>query len=276
MKIIGFDDLYYSEFVIGDFISKPQYWHARGSVYDSLDKPKMSHTFLWFKNCSGTVVSPDGRTLEVQKNQLLYTAKESKYIIYFHDTAPERPDTVVIHFQMTDKDGEDIAPSLSPMICIKNVDTALGIDIDMLADEFRNNLVCIPEVKSVIYKIFSVICRKSRRALTKHNKFDCIKDGIELLEKDSDLGIMEIARSCGVSECYFRRLFREYSGHTPMEYRQLHRIEKAKQLLLSDDMLTVGEIARELHFNDIYHFSKTFKNITGQSPSAFIKSAEQR
>lgn len=271
MKIISFEELYYSEFEISDFISKPQNWYQRGNVYDSLDKPKMSHTFLWFKNCSGSITDSEGNTLEVQKNQLLYTAKESKYIIRFRDTAPARDDTVVIHFRMTGKDGEEITPSMKPLICIKKVDASLGISIDMLADEFRNNLVCIPEVKSVIYRIFSIICRKSRRAMTK-NKFDCIRAGIELLEKDSDLSILEIAKTCGVSECYFRRLFREYSGDTPMEFRQKHRIEKAKQLLLSDEMMTIGEIAGELHFTDIYHFSKTFKNFTGQSPTAYIKS----
>ena len=53
---------------------------------------------------------------------------------------------------------------------------------------------------------------------------------------------------------------------------QKHRIEKAKQLLLSDEMMTIGEISGELRFTDIYHFSKTFKNFTGQSPTAYIKS----
>jgi len=36
-------------------------------------------------------------------------------------------------------------------------------------------------------------------------------------------------------------------------------------------MLTIGEISQELHFSDIYHFSKTFKNIVGISPSRFIE-----
>ena len=55
-----------------------------------------------------------------------------------------------------------------------------------------------------------------------------------------------------------------------MEFRQRHRIERAKNLLLSDEQYTVGEIARELNFSDIYHFSKTFKKICGVSPNKFL------
>ena len=90
------------------------------------------------------------------------------------------------------------------------------------------------------------------------------------MESNSDKSLTEIARICGVSEGHFRKLFREYSGENPIDYRQKYRIEKAKQLLLMD-MLSVDEIARELHFSDIYHFSKTFKEIVGLSPKNYVK-----
>lgn len=271
MKVISFEELYHSEFTIHHPISKPQNWYIRGNVYNSLDKPKVSHTFLWFKNCSGEVLDSEGNTLFVEKNQLIYTAKGSQYLIRFKDTAPDRIDTVVIHFQMYDADGAEITPSLAPTVCMKSVDASLAAAIDSLADEFKKNIICTPEVKSVIYRIFSIICLKSRRANARKN-FSCIQKGIELLESGSQLSIRELAAVCGVGECYFRRLFREYSGSSPVEFRQKHRVEKAKQLLLSDGMLTVGEVAQELGFADIYHFSKTFKHYVGLSPIAFVRS----
>ena len=272
MKIIPFEELYHRDFFISDPISKPQYWHSRGNVYNALGKPKLSHTLLWFKNCSATITDIHGHTIEVKKNQLAYMAKDIEYIVEFHDTNPDDVDTIVIHFQMTDKNGEDIAPTLAPTVCIKNVDVSLGMAMEMLSEEFKKNIVCIPEVNSVIYRILAAICQRERRATTK-NKFACIREGIELLEQDSDMSIADIAHRCGVSECYFRRLFHEYSGENPINFRQRHRIEKAKQMLLSDDMMTIGEIAQELQFSDIYHFSKTFKHLVGVSPSQFVKNA---
>ena len=101
-------------------------------------------------------------------------------------------------------------------------------------------------------------------------RFKYISEGIELMESNSEKNLNEIAKICGVSEGYFRKLFREYSGENPVEFRQKHRIEKAKQLLLLDTH-SIGEIASELHFSDIYHFSKTFKKVTGISPQRYIK-----
>lgn len=269
MKIISFDRLYSTEFYISEPLVKPQYWKNRQNVYNAIGKPKISHTLLWFKNCSATITDSEGNVIEAEKNQLAYMAKGIEYKVAFKDTNDDIEDTVVIHFQMTDKLGEDIAPTLNPVICIKNLDAALSNSIDMLAEEFKKNIICIPEINSVIYKILAEICKKQKRRSTK-GKYACIMNGIELLEKNSDLDISEIASACGVSKCYFRRLFKEYSGESPMEFRQRHRIERAKHLLLSDEQYTIGEIARELNFSDIYHFSKTFKKICGISPNKFI------
>lgn len=271
MRIISFEKLYNTEFFISEPMSKQQFWASRGNIYNSIGKPKISHTLIWFKNCRATVTDKNGNTINAEKNQLLYTAKGSEYIINFKDTSPLSADTIVIHFQMTDINGEDILPVLEPTVCIKNIDLATASDIEFLANEFNKNVVCIPKVKSVIYNLLTKICQKQKKSTTK-NKFACIRLGIELLEQNSDLSISEIAEKCGVSECYFRRLFEEYSGKSPMHFRQHHRIEKAKQLMLSDEQYTIGEIAHELNFSDIYHFSKTFKKFCGISPNKFLQS----
>ena len=269
MRIISFDKLYSTEFYISEPLVKPQYWHSRQNTYNALGKPKISHTLLWFKNCSATITDNEGNVLHAEQNQLAYMAKGIEYRVDFENTSPEREDTVVIHFQMTDREGEDIAPVLKPVIAIRSVEPSLALAMDLLAGEFKKNIVCIPEINSTIYKLLAEICKKQKRKKAK-SKYACIMRGIELIEENSDLDITEIADACGVSACYFRRLFKEYSGESPMEFRQRHRIERAKNLLLSDEQYTVGEIARELNFSDIYHFSKTFKKICGVSPNKFL------
>ncbi len=269
MQVIPFEKLYNMEFVISEPMAKTQYWHQRGNLYSALGKPKISHTLLWFKNCSGRITDSQGFVLDIQKNQLAFMSKGTEYKVEFMDTNPAREDTVVIHFQLTNLSGEDLSPALSPILCIKNVDMEFSRLIDSMAEEFKNNIVCIPELKASLYKLFSAICQKQKRKATK-DTYTYIKEGIKLLEQNSDMKIADIAEVCGVSECYFRRLFKEYSGESPMDFRQHYRIEKAKQLLLSDEQLSIGEIAEELNFSDIYHFSKTFKKYIGISPSRFL------
>lgn len=275
MRQTSFEKLYSTEFFISEPMAKPQCWAARGNTYNAIGKPKVSHTLLWFKNCTATIKTTTGKVLEIEQNQLTYMAKGTEYVIYFHDTDREPEDTVVVHFQMADRDGEDLIPSPEPVLCMKNVEAGFARSLDMLAAEFKKNVVCLPEVNAAIYRLLSEICQKQKRKATK-NQYARIRAGIELLEKDSDLSITEIAETCGVSECYFRRLFREYSGESPMEFRQRHRIERAKQLLLSDEHYTIGEIAAELHFLDIYHFSKTFKKYCGVSPNYFLRGEGER
>ena len=270
MKHIPFEKLYSQEFFISEPICKEQYWVARGNVYNAIGAPKISHTLLWFKNCGGTITDAENRRLDIGQNQLVYMAKGLEYVVQFEGTHSDREDTIVIHFQLTDSKGEDIIPSLYPIICSKNVDTYYARLIDEMASECKKNVVCVPELIAGIYKIMSMICQKQKRRTTK-KEYACILAGIELLEEDSDKSISEIAEICGISECYFRRLFEEYSGETPMQFRQSRRIEKSKQLLLAEENFSISEIARVLDFSDVYHFSKTFKKFTGLSPTAFIR-----
>ncbi len=269
MKTVPFDRLYNTDFLITEPMAKYQFWKQRGNVYNAIGRPKVSQTLLWFKNCTGRITCKDGSVLEIKQNQLAYMAKGSEYKVEFENNITNGEDTVVIHFQMTDTDGEDIAASDAPFICMKNVELTFAMLIEDMTKEFKNNIPKIPEMKASLYKLLSAVCEKQKRRIRK-NKYTCISEGIKLLEQNSDLKIADIAKLCGVSECYFRRLFTEYSGMSPMDFRQHYRIEKAKHLLLSDEGLTVSEVAEELKFSDVYHFSKTFKKFCGISPNRFI------
>ena len=272
MKTIPFQELYNSEFFISESLVKGQNWYTRNNFYSCIGKPKPSHTLLWFKNCSAKITDSNGKTLFAEKNQVAFMSKGIEYTVEFFDTAPNQDDSIVFHFQLKNINGEEITPSLSPKICIKNVDTTMAYLIESAAEEFNKNIVCIPIITSVIYQMLGLACQRQRKRVVSH-KFKYISEGIELMENNSDKTLNEIAQICGVSEGYFRKLFREYSGENPVEFRQKHRIEKAKQLLLLDTH-SIGEIAEELNFSDIYHFSKTFKKLTGISPQNYIKQSK--
>lgn len=272
MKIVPFQELYNTEFLITEPLSKSQNWYTRNNFYSCIGKPKVSHTLLWFKNCGAKITDSQGKTIIAEKNQVAFMSKGIEYTVEFFDTAPNQDDSVVFHFQLRNLAGEEITPTLSPKICIKNVDVETALSMELAANEFNKNLVCVPIITSVIYRLFGVACQWQRKRVMSH-KYKYISDGIELIESNTDKPLNEIARICGVSEGYFRKLFKEYSGENPIDFRQKYRIEKAKQLLLLDTH-SIGEIADELHFSDIYHFSKTFKKLTGVSPQNYIKQSK--
>ena len=63
-------------------------------------------------------------------------------------------------------------------------------------------------------------------------------------------------------------LFSEVEGRTIENYFIEQRIEKAKELLIYDQM-TLSEIAFELEYSSTAHLSTQFKKITGLTPSHF-------
>ena len=78
---------------------------------------------------------------------------------------------------------------------------------------------------------------------------------------------------CGISTVYFRKLFTEIAGDSPIHYAEALRIKKAKELLRSDyDSITGVAIA--LGYRGIYEFSRSFRRMTGISPSEYAKALE--
>lgn len=69
---------------------------------------------------------------------------------------------------------------------------------------------------------------------------------------------------------YLSGLFREVTGTTIQHFIILQKIEKAKELILYDE-LNLNEIADKLHYSSIAHLSNQFKQITGLTPSYFKK-----
>ena len=80
-----------------------------------------------------------------------------------------------------------------------------------------------------------------------------------------------LASLCGISTVYFRKLFTEVFGISPMQYVSELKIKKAKEMLKSD-FGSITDIALTLGFQSIYDFSRDFKKRTGLSPKAFAES----
>lgn len=77
----------------------------------------------------------------------------------------------------------------------------------------------------------------------------------------------DLAASVHMSEDYCGRIFRESTGETPMDYLNRIRIERAKQLLLEED-LTVAQVGEMVGFRRSNHFSTVCRKVTGKTPMA--------
>lgn len=66
------------------------------------------------------------------------------------------------------------------------------------------------------------------------------------------------------------KLFSDIEGITIEHFFIAQKIEKAKELLVYDE-LTLGEIAHVLNYSNVAHLSNQFKKVTGFTPTQFKK-----
>ena len=74
---------------------------------------------------------------------------------------------------------------------------------------------------------------------------------------------------------YLSNLFSEVKGTTIEHFIISHKIERAKELLLYNE-LTLTEIAEKLHYSNVAHLSNQFKKVTGLTPTFFKKMKHKR
>ncbi len=74
---------------------------------------------------------------------------------------------------------------------------------------------------------------------------------------------------------YLANIFSEVKGVTIQQFIIIHKIERAKELLLYEE-LNLTEISYKLHYSSVAHLSNQFKKITGLSPSFYKKLQQKR
>ena len=84
------------------------------------------------------------------------------------------------------------------------------------------------------------------------------------------VSLTDISRHVGLEKSYFSRLFKRKTGETPLGFFMLRKIELCKEMLSSGSLNF--EVAQAAGFADEFHFSRTFKKITGMSPRSYKKS----
>ena len=97
----------------------------------------------------------------------------------------------------------------------------------------------------------------------------------------SDKGVQSLKISTYLSEKLgesYRTLSQVFSEVTFISIENfiiLHKIERVKQLLLTEN-LSLTEISFMMNYSSVAYLSQQFKNITGVTPTAFQKIMKQK
>lgn len=121
--------------------------------------------------------------------------------------------------------------------------------------------------------IFMTLIQSERRKYMPSEKARLLQAAVGWMEshyQDSTLTIARIAANAGISEGYFRRLFREFYRVSPSQYLQELRLSGARELLAESEM-QISDIAASCGFSSSYYFSAVFRSASGISPTIWRK-----
>jgi signal transduction histidine kinase/AraC-like DNA-binding protein len=77
-----------------------------------------------------------------------------------------------------------------------------------------------------------------------------------------------LSKKTGYDYTYLANVFSQVKGTTIEKFIISHRIEKVKEMILTDDA-NLTKIALRLHYSSVAHLSHQFKKVTGFTPSKF-------
>ncbi len=122
---------------------------------------------------------------------------------------------------------------------------------------------------SLFYSILSRVVANSEKL----GIYPILRNSVEYIQNNigsSDISNKILAEKAGVSEVYFRKLFKSCYGISPGQYLLRIKIDKAKQLLRAGQ-LTITEISVKCGYSNVYHFCEIFKKKTGMTPTEYRK-----
>jgi len=85
---------------------------------------------------------------------------------------------------------------------------------------------------------------------------------------DESIAVADLADLASLSLSRFHVFFKEQMGESPMEYIKRVRLERSQQMLATTDV-PVYAVAESVGFANPFHFSRTFKEAIGMSPSHY-------
>lgn len=83
-----------------------------------------------------------------------------------------------------------------------------------------------------------------------------------------NLSLQDISEEVELSKSYLNAIFKQQTGHAPVDFFIRMKMQEACKLLKSTD-LYIYEVSERMGYTDQYYFSRIFKKVVGMSPKEY-------
>jgi AraC-like DNA-binding protein len=244
----------------------------RFSIQGSLSRPRPMNGLVLYLDGSA-IFKPETLKLTAEPGALLYYPSGSLY-----QSLVTIPQTYYnqIEFMIRDPSGNPITFSNKPIVIFRNCPSVYRLKIeDMVRIDQHGGLASGIKLNALLYDLMYNLVLEKFLEESRLSGYQRILPSILYLEQHctEPIDVTELAERSGMSVSGFRKLFRKYSGLSPMTYRNQLRIRRACDLLRVGDH-NVSEVAEQTGFGSVYYFSRAFKKLTGHTPKEILEQSE--
>lgn len=156
---------------------------------------------------------------------------------------------------------------------IKTIDTLDDNDFleDLKAVERLAKLNNLQEMRQELYDILKEVCdyiSNERKKQSQGELEEKVKDFILNNYNDKNLNVSMLGEKFNITPTYLSKLFKNYTGKSLLDFINIVRIEKAKELLKEEE-LTVAQIAEMVGYSNANAFIRVFKKYEGITPGKY-------
>lgn len=235
-----------------------QSWRVK--KYSYKNNARLDYGFLYVLKGKITYTF-DNKIIELGAGDVIYLPKGSYYEAEFDITSGEVRN-YLINFEVLN---EEISKEVKePFLFYSDSN-------DVLSSYFKNTVEAFRDKDNPLLtkSLFFLLLHNLLSVSNSNNEKDILmKKGAEFLVDRYDMSIENIADSLHLSRSAFQKGFKEYFGVSPIKYRTLKKLEKAKLYLDTTDM-PIKEIADKLGFYDLSYFYKVFEKKYALPPKKY-------
>lgn len=223
---------------------------------------RRSHGFAFNINGTKRYSFSNGKMLTVGMNDIIYLPEHSYYTV----TDIEAGDCFAINFKLFD------SITAEPFV-MHTRESARYYDIFCESEKIFREMKSgyTPLGKAKLYTIvYMMICERDNEYIPrdKNEKLAPALEYIHAHYNTDELDICELAKLCGIKEAYFRRLFSQIHGCSPIRYINELKLSLARKLLIESEhsIERIGELSG---FNNTCYFHRCFKHHVGITPTEY-------
>ena len=269
--LMDFSKLPYTEFDFEIIAVIKQLWDNLSSWTEFMQTPRYSSAlFTVITDITVRYTDKSGDSFTAKNGDIVYCPFGGEY--KFEVIPPVNSDyfgkvkTLCINFNMICPDKKIITLSRKPIKLVNFKSVQLEKDFFDVSKYALKPMVRQYKLYKILKTVIDIYSSSSENV-------SLLRQAVKYTEEHyaENYKMSLLAEKFNLSESHFRKLFKEFTGLSPVEYRNQLRIEHSKELL-TQSTASVSEVALAVGIEDQFYFSRIFKESEGITTLQYKKS----